>query len=144
MNETGGLDRNEIGLKLSDFTNQYSFGGMTPRSLGCPRSSRLSEIVGSSYGVHFKYQPALDDQLDHQNIRLRPLSLLDSGLYRFNLEISGLSPTHFVSNIRHQNRCYLIMPVFKLGKEVVYVFKFSILRRIRLLDVSGLIQMSIK
>lgn len=43
--------------------------------------------MGSSYGVHFKYQPALDDQLDHQNIRLRPLSLLDSGLYRFNLEI---------------------------------------------------------
>ena len=47
--------------------------------------------MGSSYGVHFKYQPALDDQLDHQNIRLRPLSLLDSGLYRFNLEIRGQS-----------------------------------------------------
>ena len=35
-------------------------------------------------------------------------------------------------------------PPLKLLKDVVYVFKFSILRRIRLLDVSGLIQMSIK
>lgn len=36
------------------------------------------------------------------------------------------------------------MQPLKLGKEFVYVFKFRILRRMRLLDVSGLIQMSIK
>ena len=36
---------------------------------------------------HFKYQPASDDRLAHQNIRLRPLSLLDSGLYGFNQKL---------------------------------------------------------
>ena len=73
--------------------------------------------MGSSYGVHFKYQPALDDQLDHQNIRLRPLSLLDSGLYRFNLEIRGQGNSDFgefsIYKIGHQD-LRLVTNTFRL------------------------------